>query len=334
VHAGRFGGSGPYRLGVRYLRTTVAWLLAAPLAGFALVRLFGLEHGWPLVPLLAFTPYAALAGAVPVTAGFLLRQRWAAGVALVATLTLGGLVLPRALGGADHAGGQPLHVLSANLRIGGADTERLLALVRTGHVDLLALQEFTFAARDRLVAAGLGALLPYGASHPTDGVDGSALYSRYPLTDTGYRPLPGGFGQAYATLQVPGAPPVLVESAHPAAPSAADQLGYWRAGLATEPRATPHGPVRLLLGDFNATLDHAPLRQLIGSGYRDAASVMGDGFTPSWPYDGKPLPPVTIDHVLADPRIGVRAFAATRIPDTDHRAVSATLALPRIPLTP
>jgi hypothetical protein len=239
VQAGRSAGSRPYGLGVRYLRVVAAWLLAAPLAGFALVRLFGVEHGWPLVPLLAFTPYAALAGAVPVATGFLLRQRWAAGVALVATVTLAGLVLPRALGGPEHHAGPPLHVLSANLRVGGADPERLLDLVRTGHVDLLALQEFTFAARDRLVAAGLGALLPYGASHPTDGVDGSALYSRYPLTDTGFRPFPGGFGQAYATLRVPGAPPVLVESVHPASPSAGDQLGYWRAGLADEPRATP-----------------------------------------------------------------------------------------------
>ena len=42
--------------------------------------------------------------------------------------------------------------------------------------------------------------------------------------------------------------------------------------------------MRLLVGDFNATLDHAALRRLLDTGYRDAASVVGQGMTPTcWP---------------------------------------------------
>jgi endonuclease/exonuclease/phosphatase family metal-dependent hydrolase len=82
----------------------------------------------------------------------------------------------------------------------------------------------------------------------------------------------------------------------------------------------------LLLGDFNATLDHAPLRRLIGSGYRDAADTVGAGLSPTWPADS--LPVVALDHVLADARIGVGAVSTHPVPDTDHRALAATLILP------
>lgn len=155
------------------------------------------------------------------------------------------------------------------------------------------------------------------------------LVVRYPLTGGGYRPLPPFFGQAYAVLHVPGAPPVLVESAHPCAPSDPSRLTDWRHDLAVEPPATPRGAVRILLGDFNATLDHAPLQHLLGTGYRDAAATVGNGWDASWPYDGKPLPGIALDHVLVDPRIAVRATAVHPNPDSDHHALTALLDLPR-----
>src|SRR5262249_37253000 len=160
--------------------------------------------------------------------------------------------------------------------------------------------EFTPDARQGLESHGLLEVLPNSSVHPLEEPGGSGLYSRYPLTDKGYLPLPGEFGQAYATVNVPGAPPLLVESVHPCAPAASDLPGEWKQGLELEPRADIHGPVRLLLGDFNSTLDHAPLQALLRSGYRDAAATLGDGFVGTWPYDGTPLPKVTIDHVLAD----------------------------------
>ena len=90
--------------------------------------------------------------------------------------------------------------------------------------------------------------------------------------------------------------------------------------------ATAGGAPRLLLGDFNATLDHPALRRLIGSGYRDAADTVGAGLRPTWPADAVPL--VTLDHVLVDSRIGVRSVTVHAVPDTDHRAVVAVLAIP------
>ncbi len=130
-------------------------------------------------------------------------------------------------------------------------------------------------------------------------------------------------------MTVPGAPGVRVESAHPAAPYALDQIDAWRNDLAAQPAATPDGPLSILAGDFNATLDHAPLRALLDTGYADAAAAVGAGLTGTWgPYDGDLIPPVVIDHVLVDRRIAVRDVVVHPLPDSDHRMVLADLRLP------
>jgi endonuclease/exonuclease/phosphatase family metal-dependent hydrolase len=311
----------------------IGWLIVVPGVLWTALRLSGPVAGWPLTPLMAFTPYALVAMVVPLGVTLLLRQWWAAGVALAVVATLAAVVLPRGFGGPDPAGtarGPQLRVMTMNMRFGGADPNEIVQLVRDNHVDLLALQEYTNRAVRALRAAGLESLLPVSVQYPqqSDRPGGSALYSRFPLTDTGYRQLSTYFGQAYATVQVPGAPPLLVESVHPCAPSGESQMGCWRDGLAQEPRASRTGPVRLLMGDFNATLDHSPLQSLLRSGYRDAAATLGDGFVTSWPYDGTLLPPVTLDHVLADPRIAIRSLSVHTVRNTDHRSVLADLTLP------
>jgi endonuclease/exonuclease/phosphatase family metal-dependent hydrolase len=135
----------------------------------------------------------------------------------------------------------------------------------------------------------------------------------------------GGNLQAYATIQPSNATALAVESAHPLAPYAKSALSLWRADLTAEPAPNPTGPPRILLGDFNSTLDHAPVRALIRRGYRDAADATGQGLAPTW---GTHVPPITLDHVLVDKRIGVRKVSVHRIARSDHRAVIATLTVP------
>jgi endonuclease/exonuclease/phosphatase (EEP) superfamily protein YafD len=309
--------------------TVFCWVAAAPAVAWAGVRVFGLERG-PLVQLLAFTPYVAAGAMAPLILALALRRWWAAGVAAVAVVALLGAVAPRALAGPEPTGrGTVVRVLTANLLAGAADPAGLVALVRAHHVDLLALQEFTPSAQAELHRLGLGTLLPRVQANPEIGTTGSALYSRIPLTGTGIRRNDGGFTQAYATAQVPGAPPVLVESAHPMSPYSLATLDSWRSDLLAQPPATPEGPLRILAGDFNATLDHAPLRALLDTGYVDAADAVGSGLVGTWgPYDGDRIPPVTIDHVLVDRRIGVRAVSVHPLAGSDHRPVLAELSLP------
>jgi endonuclease/exonuclease/phosphatase family metal-dependent hydrolase len=309
--------------------TLLCWLLLSPGLLWAVVRVGGLEQG-PLVQVLAFTPYAAAGALLPLAVAVALRRWWAAGVAALAALTLIGVVVPRALtDDQPSAAGPTVRVLTANLLKGLADPHAVVELVRVHRVDLLALQEFTPEAEAALDRLGLATLLPYQQSNAEPWTTGSGLYSRFPLTDGGVRRLAGGFTQAYAAAQVPGAPPLLVESAHPAAPYQLSVVPLWWRDLADQPPATPDGPLRILAGDFNATLDHVPLRQLLATGYVDAADATGDGLRGTWgPYDGDPIPPVTIDHVLVDRRIAVRRVSVHPLPAGDHRAVLAEVTLP------
>lgn len=314
------------------MRPTVSavacWLPVGAFGGFTVLRVFGLEHTWYLNTFVAFTPYVTLLSAVPLLVALMLRRWRATTVALLTTLTLLSLFVPRAFGGPNPGRGPTLRVMSTNMKLGGADPAEIVALVRDHDIDLLAVEEFTPDAQSRLAAAGLDALLPFSAKTAMTGPIGSAIYSRFPLTGTGVVRLSGGFRQEHATVSVPGALPLLFTAVHTRAPNDPAENAFWARSIAEEPAATPTGPVRLLAGDFNATLDHERLRALLGTGYVDIASQLGDGLATTWPYDGEHIPPITLDHVFADPRIRAVSFDATVVRGTDHKAVFVVLTLP------
>ncbi|MEU9515197.1 endonuclease/exonuclease/phosphatase family protein [Micromonospora sp. NPDC048169] len=310
--------------------TAACWLAVAPVAAWALIRLTGLERG-PLVQAIAFTPYVAATAPVVALAALALRRRAPAAVAVLAALALIGAVAPRAIpGDRPAADGPTVRLLTANLRLGSADPAALVDLVRRRRVDVLTVQELTPPLAAELDRLGLATLLPHRSSNPEVGSTGSGVYARHPLRDGGHRRNQGFFfTQAYATVAVPGAPPLRVESAHPAAPYALDVVPDWWTDQRAQPPATPDGGLSVLAGDFNATLDHAALRDLITTGYTDAADAAGAGFGGTWgPYDGDPIPPITIDHVLVDRRVAVVAAGTFPVPGSDHRALLAELRLP------
>jgi endonuclease/exonuclease/phosphatase family metal-dependent hydrolase len=97
--------------------------------------------------------------------------------------------------------------------------------------------------------------------------------------------------------------------------------------MAGLPAPRPDGPVRILAGDFNGTLDHGTFRRLLRAGYRDAAAARGAGLRRTWPSAAFP-PPVTIDHVLVDLRAAIVGYRVLDVPLSDHKAVFAELVLP------
>ncbi|MES0837146.1 endonuclease/exonuclease/phosphatase family protein [Nocardiopsis tropica] len=323
--------------------TVLVALAAAGFAVFAALRGLGLERGWPLVPALAYTPYVLGAALLAATAAGLLRRWVPLAVLVAAAAVLAAAVVPRAIPfGISGAGGPELRVMSLNALGGGADVAEVVALVRDREVTVLALQEVTPDLLEALSEAGLDDLLPHTVDHSAAGVHGSSVHAALPLTDLGDAAAgTGAFAMPRAGMEVPGYSfPVEVVSVHPLPPLAPGTMDGWRDGLralpgpgdaepaAADPGNRLHRPgLRILAGDFNATLDHAELRRVLDEGYVSAATVHGRGLEPTWPTGGG-LPGVTIDHVLVDESMGVGAFEVVEVTGSDHRAVLARVTLP------
>jgi endonuclease/exonuclease/phosphatase (EEP) superfamily protein YafD len=309
------------------MRTVIAVALALPWLVWAIVRVLGLDTGTLLVPAIAFTPYVAATAWIPVVAALLLHRRGVAVVALVAAVVLVIAVAPRAFDGPGPADarGPSLTVLTANLRYGNGDPEALMALAERSGADLVSLQELPPEEAARFDAAGARRLFPYRVLDTRPGAQGSGLLSRYPLTDP-ERPQGLRMAMPEATLRVPGASPVRVKAVHPVAPLHSD-VAVWEATMRSLPRATPRGELRMLVGDFNATLDHHLLRDLIDSGYSDAGDATGIGLQGTYPAHRRLR--ITIDHVLVDRRARVTSASVHVVPGSDHRALVARISLPQ-----
>jgi endonuclease/exonuclease/phosphatase (EEP) superfamily protein YafD len=312
-------------LGAR--RFWLIWAAVLPVGAWSLVRALGVDGGFPIIPLLAYTPYVAVVAPILTTAALALRNWAAAVIAATATGLLLAAILPRALGAAEELppGAEELRVLTANVHMGTAGPEALAALVRRLHVDLLNVEELTPGFARQLRAAGLGRRLPHAILSMRPGAAGGGLYTRLPLRRLP-APAPGGFRMPRGEVTMENGRRVRVVVVHPYPPKVSS-VGRWREGFESLPAADPAGPPWLLAGDFNATLDFPALRDLLDTGYRDAGEVTGNGLAPTWP-QGKILPPpVTIDHVLADGRFSVVDYRVEGLPGSDHRAVFAVLGL-------
>lgn len=302
------------------------WALIVPWAAWALARLFGLERGFPMVPLLAYTPYAAATALIPIGFALALRRWAAAAAAAVVAASLLAVVAPR-LSSDANAGehrGPPLRVLTINIHEGRAELVHLRGLVRELRPDVLSVQELTPQAAHELDRLGFDRVFPHQVLEVSFEAVGAGLYSRFPMRQI---PIPQfGFRMPRGIVRLPGGLRVEVVCVHPYPPNG-DTLDLWQEQLESLPSAPRDGLLHVLAGDFNATLDHRDLRRVLDRGYFDAADAVGEGLTPTWSSHGLLSLPLTIDHVLVDERAGIVDYSVHDLPGTDHRAVFAELAL-------
>lgn len=231
-------------------------------------------------------------------------------------------------------------VLTANMLRSSVAPSVLVELVRRTQADVVALPE-TNADRAQELARALSvgrgerwlAETDSAARSPDDGTARpTAIVVREAL---GPRRLPepvnapGAHGQVRVRLttvrngrgQVAARPGPTVVALHPLPPAPqGSQLG-WRRDLLRLRHLCRAGWV--LAGDFNATVDHSPVRALLHSGCRDAAAVTGQGLKPTWSGGPMKLVRPAIDHVLTSGRWRTAAAGVLRIDGSDHRAVWA-----------
>ncbi|MGV9376906.1 endonuclease/exonuclease/phosphatase family protein [Nonomuraea sp. NPDC003707] len=316
----------PGRKRRKFPATTLTWLAVTPFAAWAVARVAGLERGSLPTQIMTATPYAAAGSLVPLLIAAVGRKRAATAVALLATTALGFSVLPRALGRAEATTGRPLKVMTINMLFGRADTATIMKLVREFQPDVLSTQELTPGAVTDLDEAGLKELMPYRVLQDEWSAGGSGLYSRHPVEPLWDLMPPVGHQMPAALISLPGGKPIEFIDAHPF-PPLGPQVIEWNEAMAAFPSTSPDR-IRIIAGDFNASLDHAALRGLLARGYKDAADIVGAGLIPTWPANKRVPPIITIDHVLVDERVGVKEVSVRDVPKTDHRAVLAELTVP------
>lgn len=300
------------------------------------LRLLQPDHGL-LIRLVALTPWAVPAYLLALAVLVLLvgvdragARTPAAAAAVVACLGLVlhlGWLAPQVAGDGAEPGADAvrLRVMTANMLLGDADPEDLVQLAADEDVDLLAVQEVTPYALLMMEEAGLNEQLPYHAGEPLYGVEGTMLYSRHPLT--GERPVPTRWTSFRVRAEVAGER-LSVLVTHPESPMG-DASG-WRQDHRVLAEAVAGSPPDLLVGDLNATPDHAAFHALLDAGLRDAAEVAGSGWQPTWPAPGSvgrgPLsvpPAIAIDHVLVGDGWSATATRTHVVRGTDHSVLVA-----------
>lgn len=292
-----------------------------------------------LVLATAFVPFALVGYAVAALAWWAVRRlgerdrRRVLSTAAV-LVSLAGVVFHVALlvpsyAGSHASGRADLTVLTANLRLGLGDTTEVTRLAERSHADVVVLEEVT-----PLAFAGLEKLrqeLPHLGGEPFAGARGTVVLSRYPLQDQEQLKV---FNSAWV-VRVDAPRPFSLVAVHASQPWVTPQL--WtsdhRAVLWNTTLALRRGPV-VMAGDFNATLDNRPMRDLLGLGLSDAARQANSGWQPTWPSDpgvGHALPfglgVMAIDHVLVSKQFSTISTHTYRIARSDHRALLARIAL-------
>ncbi|MDQ3468790.1 MAG: endonuclease/exonuclease/phosphatase family protein [Actinomycetota bacterium] len=217
---------------------------------------------------------------------------------------------------------EALSIANVNLLYLNAKMARGVPVLRKLDADVLTFCEYTPAHADDLVA-GLAERYPHRIDRPGPVAHGTALWSRFPLTEVYARPLQ--HERITADVTTPHGFTVRVLVVHTVSPPT--KVGPWRAELALlAAESPPADRPAVMIGDFNASWNHPELRAIVASGWRSAHRDWGRGLSPSWPADRWYPPFVRIDHALVNDQVSVVAIEDFGLPGSDHRGLVVTVA--------
>lgn len=297
-----------------------AWLLGAlTLAGFA-----GRWH-WLLDLTSHFRWYYLLAALVWYAITSRRRSRLATAWLAIAVGLNTWAMMPYWLPSTTNADdGDPLAIVSLNVRFENPDKQRTIAYLRDHNADVVVLLEVDDAWATAL--RDLESIYPHRVVTPQPGLFGIAVLSRVPL-DTPRVVEPGGGSTTVIAGLACGEQGCLLMAAHPLAPVSAEWSARRDAQFAAmgELTAGESRPV-IVAGDLNATPWSHGFRALAAP--RDLRdSAIGRGVQATW-NARLWAPRIPIDHVLVSPEIGVQSRTVGPDVGSDHLPVEASLVVP------
>ena len=317
----------------KIVRVVISMIAAAAIAvsAVALVVRYVPVEGHVVVAAAALSGYLMLGAPLGLVLSVLCRRRVLTVVAVAMTIAAVAAELPLFLAEKPTGPATVIRVMTANLYLGHADSQTLVATA-AANADILAVQELTPEAVAGLSSAGLDRVFPFRVLDARDYASGVGLWSRYPVTQSARV---NGFTLAMLRARIhvdtiPVDPTVVV--AHMAGPWP-QPITDWQRDMALMPTTLHAASVAagagcvFAAGDFNATYDMRTFRDLLRDGYRDGAEQAGSGITGTYPANTRVPPMLAIDHLLT------RQCAATLVkvvdvPGSDHRGLVATLAIP------
>lgn len=329
---GRTGGPRcPRARGIAFRALVLVLLAPAVLLGA--VRLVEPEGGWA-IRLTAFTPLGipllVTLLVVLAIAGLRGPRRALLVVPTLVTVLLLGLHVwwfsPRVLGANPPAarGAETITVMTSNLFEGRGEAISLVREASDAGVDILVVEEITPGALTDMERVGLNEVFPHRIGAPGDSIEGTMVFARQELGEP--TRLPTVFGSWEVSVG-----DLRLMAVHPSAPMIPDA---WREDHAVILAAARDSAPDLIVGDFNATDDHLPMRALADAGYRDVAELANEGWQPTWPANGLyhllgiALPPLTgIDHVLVGRTLAGIGTRTVTLDGTDHKVLIAEVAL-------
>ncbi|WP_344216805.1 endonuclease/exonuclease/phosphatase family protein [Kribbella sancticallisti] len=346
---------------VRRVVLSVLFLLIVALPLYP--ELYGLDEVTPFTQLVAFRPQLlVLAGVLGVV--MLLRWNWriAACLVILLALTGGALTVPRDLSDPEPppAGTRELTVLVANVIGGGADAGEVAKLIRETRPDLVSLPEAQVDVRQD-IQAHLQGVSYYGYTQQANAavesatsvlvsatlgnvkfdaekLDTGKVSSEQPGTAKPGAGEPGAetigpvqqtttqFGHIVVTGGNLGKLRLIAYHGYPPLPSA---VTTWKQDLLVLKDWCAGDEPTIVAGDFNATTDHADFRSALGSHCKSVAPSVGAGLQGTWPADRPAVFRTQIDHVVVTEKIHPGKFRTYEIEGSDHRAVLATVAVPK-----
>jgi endonuclease/exonuclease/phosphatase (EEP) superfamily protein YafD len=298
-------------------------LVVSVVVGF---RAGGGDGVTPVPQVAAFMPWLLVPGGVGLLLMAAARSRTGTVWALVALAATAWFVRPYQ-SAADPPSSPPraeFRLLTANLRFGDA-TPALREALRAHDPDIALVQECDSRCVAALRTPALRAAYPYRVIDSGDPAEGSAILSRYPLTEEpGVR---GTLSMPAATARVAGVR-LRLQVVHPMPPTPGS-MDAWRTELGhLRDAAAARGDAPAVFGgDFNASQDHEAFRDILDTGLRDSAMLLGRSRTPTWPASTTPLFGTQIDHVLLSDRLSPTDIEFPELDGTDHRAVLVDLQL-------